>query len=50
MSFYPPLLRSKTIKKIMVGYKLFTSPQRVITLEQAAKTIRNQSNIQYTNH
>ena len=48
MSFYPPLLRSKTIKKFMVGYELFASPQRDITAEQAAKTIREQSAIHYT--
>jgi UDPglucose--hexose-1-phosphate uridylyltransferase len=50
MSFYPPLLRSKTIKKFMVGYELFASPQRDITAEQAAKTIREQSGIHYTIH
>ena len=49
MSFYPPLLHSKTIKKFMVGYELFASPQRDITAEQAAKTIREQSGIHYTN-
>ena len=36
MSFYPPLLRSATIKKFMVGYEMFGSPQRDITPEQAA--------------
>lgn len=40
MSFYPPLLRSKTIKKFMVGYELFAGPQRDITAEQAAQTLR----------
>jgi len=37
MSFYPPLLRSKTVKKFMVGYEMFGSPQRDITAEYAAK-------------
>ena len=40
MSFYPPLLRSATVKKFMVGYELFANPQRDITAEQAAKTLR----------
>ncbi|GGG28787.1 galactose-1-phosphate uridylyltransferase [Dokdonia pacifica] len=48
MSFYPPLLRSATVKKFMVGYELFANPQRDITAEQAAATIRDQSEIHYT--
>ncbi len=40
MSFYPPLLRSATIKKFMVGYEMFGSPQRDITPEIASKLIR----------
>src|SRR5690606_10192681 len=39
MSFYPPLLRSATVKKFMVGYELFANPQRDITAEQAAQTL-----------
>ncbi|MDB2571902.1 UDP-glucose--hexose-1-phosphate uridylyltransferase [Polaribacter sp.] len=39
MSFYPPLLRSKTVKKFMVGYEMFGSPQRDITAEQAAQRL-----------
>jgi UDPglucose--hexose-1-phosphate uridylyltransferase len=41
MSFYPPLLRSATVKKFMVGYEMFGSPQRDITAEIATKMIRN---------
>lgn len=41
MSFYPPLLRSATVKKFMVGYELFASPQRDITPESAAHTLKN---------
>ena len=41
MSFYPPLLRSATVKKFMVGYEMFGSPQRDITAEQAAKRLRD---------
>lgn len=40
MSFYPPLLRSATVKKFMVGYEMFGSPQRDITAEIAAKMLR----------
>ncbi len=48
MAFYPPLLRSSTVKKFMVGYEMFANPQRDITAEQAAKTIRAQSDTHYT--
>lgn len=48
MSFYPPLLRSATVKKFMVGYELFANPQRDITAEQAAGTIKKQNEIHYT--
>lgn len=41
MSFYPPLLRSATVKKFMVGYEMFGSPQRDITPEVAAKMIKD---------
>lgn len=40
MSFYPPLLRSATVKKFMVGYEMFAGPQRDITAEQAAENLR----------
>ena len=38
--FYPPLLRSATIRKFMVGYELLGSPQRDITAESAAEILR----------
>ena len=41
MTFYPPLLRSATVKKFMVGYEMFGMPQRDITAETAAERIRN---------
>jgi len=41
MSFYPPLLRSAIVKKFMVGYEMFGSPQRDITAEKAVKIIKN---------
>ena len=40
MSFYPPLLRSATVKKFMVGYEMFGSPQRDITAEIASKQLK----------
>ncbi|RKF62299.1 Galactose-1-phosphate uridylyltransferase [Erysiphe neolycopersici] len=41
MHFYPPLLRSATVKKFLVGYELMAEPQRDITPEQAAKRLRD---------
>jgi UDPglucose--hexose-1-phosphate uridylyltransferase len=38
--FYPPLLRSATIRKFMVGFELLGSPQRDITPESAAEMLR----------
>lgn len=40
MHFYPPLLRSATIKKFMVGYEMLANPQRDITPEFAAEKLR----------
>jgi UDPglucose--hexose-1-phosphate uridylyltransferase len=39
--FYPPLLRSATIRKFMVGYELLAMPQRDITAEMAAQRLRD---------
>lgn len=38
--FLPPLLRSATVKKFMVGYEMLANPQRDITPEQSAKRLR----------
>jgi len=38
--YYPPLLRSATIKKFMVGYEMLAEAQRDITPEQAADQLR----------
>lgn len=38
--FFPPLLRSATVRKFMVGFELLGSPQRDITPESAAATLR----------
>jgi UDPglucose--hexose-1-phosphate uridylyltransferase len=47
MHFYPPLLRSATVKKFMVGYEMLANPQRDITAEYAAEVLRSQSQIHY---
>ena len=38
--FYPPLLRSATVKKFMVGFEMLGMPQRDITAEGAAERLR----------
>ncbi|WP_299710836.1 UDP-glucose--hexose-1-phosphate uridylyltransferase [uncultured Tenacibaculum sp.] len=48
MSFYPPLLRSAEVKKFMVGYEMFANPQRDISAEQAANTLKELSNKHYS--
>ena len=39
--FYPPLLRSATVRKFMVGYEMLGEPQRDLTAEQAADRLRS---------
>jgi UDPglucose--hexose-1-phosphate uridylyltransferase len=39
--FYPPLLRSATVRKFMVGYEMLAQPQRDITPESAAERLRS---------
>jgi len=41
--FYPPLLRSATIRKFMVGFEMLGSPQRDITPEAAVERLRTLS-------
>jgi UDPglucose--hexose-1-phosphate uridylyltransferase len=38
--FYPPLLRSATVRKFLVGYEMLATPQRDITAEVAAERLR----------
>jgi UDPglucose--hexose-1-phosphate uridylyltransferase len=38
--YYPPLLRSATIRKFMVGYEMLAGPQRDLTAETAASRLR----------
>ena len=45
--FYPPLLRSATVRKFMVGYEMMGESQRDLTAEQAADRLRSLSNIHY---
>ncbi|MBD3345349.1 MAG: galactose-1-phosphate uridylyltransferase, partial [Chitinivibrionales bacterium] len=45
--YYPPLLRSATVKKFMVGYEMLAEAQRDITAEQAADRLRSLSEIHY---
>jgi UDPglucose--hexose-1-phosphate uridylyltransferase len=40
---YPPLLRSATVRKFMVGYELLAEPQRDLTPEAAAERLREVS-------
>lgn len=45
--FYPPLLRSATVKKFMVGYEMLAMPQRDLTPETAAARLRALSEAHY---
>jgi UDPglucose--hexose-1-phosphate uridylyltransferase len=47
LHFYPPLLRSATVKKFMVGYEMLAQPQRDLTAEQAAERIRGLSETRF---
>ena len=47
MHFYPPLLRSATVRKFMVGYELLGNPQRDITAESAAARLRELPAVHY---
>lgn len=48
MHFYPPLLRSASVKKFMVGYEMLAMPQRDITAEQSAETLRSLPETHFT--
>ncbi|MDQ5928254.1 MAG: UDPglucose--hexose-phosphate uridylyltransferase, partial [Bacteroidota bacterium] len=49
MHFYPPLLRSASVKKFMVGYEMMGESQRDITPEKSAQMLRDLSDIHYKN-
>jgi UDPglucose--hexose-1-phosphate uridylyltransferase len=45
--FYPPLLRSSTVRKFMVGFEMLAMPQRDITPEFAAERLRSLPDVHY---
>jgi UDPglucose--hexose-1-phosphate uridylyltransferase len=45
--YFPPLLRSATVQKFMVGYEMLGSPQRDITAEGAAAHLRGLSEVHF---
>jgi UDPglucose--hexose-1-phosphate uridylyltransferase len=45
--FYPPLLRSASVRKFMVGYEMLAEAQRDLTPETAAATLLAQSPVHY---
>ncbi|KAJ2774147.1 galactose-1-phosphate uridyl transferase [Coemansia nantahalensis] len=47
LHFYPPLLRSATVRKFQVGFEMMAECQRDLTAEQAAARLRAQSPIHY---
>ena len=48
MHFFPPLLRSATVRKFMVGYEMLAEPQRDITPESSAGVLRQLSEVHYS--
>jgi len=46
--FYPPLLRSATVRKFMVGFEMLGTPQRDITPESAADRLRKLAYLQHS--
>jgi UDPglucose--hexose-1-phosphate uridylyltransferase len=45
--YYPPLLRSATVRKFMVGYEMLASPQRDLTPEHAAERLRAMNDVHF---
>ena len=48
--YYPPLLRSATVKKFMVGFEMLAMPQRDLTAEESARRLRQCPDIHYLAH
>jgi UDPglucose--hexose-1-phosphate uridylyltransferase len=46
--YFPPLLRSATVRKFLVGYEITAEPQRDLSAEQAAATLRGLSERHYS--
>ncbi|KXS11060.1 galactose-1-phosphate uridylyltransferase [Gonapodya prolifera JEL478] len=47
LHWYPPLLRSATVRKFLVGYEMMAEAQRDLTAEQAAERLRQCSEVHY---
>ena len=47
MHFFPPLLRSATVRKFLVGYEMLGEPQRDLTPEAAAERLRRLPEVHY---
>ncbi|KAJ1965642.1 galactose-1-phosphate uridyl transferase [Dipsacomyces acuminosporus] len=47
LHFYPPLLRSATVRKFLVGFEMMAEAQRDLTAEQAASRLRSLSPVHY---
>ncbi len=47
--YYPPLLRSATVRKFMVGYEMMAMPQRDMTAEQSAERLRELPDVHFMN-
>jgi UDPglucose--hexose-1-phosphate uridylyltransferase len=47
LHLYPPLLRSATVRKFLVGYEMLAEPQRDITAETAAGRLRDLTAVHY---
>jgi UDPglucose--hexose-1-phosphate uridylyltransferase len=47
LHLYPPLLRSATVRKFLVGYEMLAEPQRDITAETAAARLRDLAAVHY---
>jgi UDPglucose--hexose-1-phosphate uridylyltransferase len=45
--YYPPLLRSSTVRKFLVGYELTAEPQRDLTAEDAAARLRDEAEVHF---
>ena len=45
--YFPPLLRSATVRKFMVGFEMLAEPQRDITPETAAATLRGLPSVRF---
>jgi len=47
--YFPPLLRSATVRKFMVGFEMLAMPQRDLTPETAASRLRSLLEVHYKN-